>query len=55
MAYMGKKSKEKKWRYVYIWLIDFAVQQKHNIANQLYSNKSFFKKSKKGLPWWRSG
>ena len=34
-----KKKKKKERVYEYWWLVHFAVQQKHNIAKQLYSKK----------------
>ena len=41
MIYMGKSKTE--WIYVHVKLIYFAIQQKHNIINQLYSKKINFK------------
>ena len=45
---MRRKSKKERM-HVYVWLIHFAVQWKHNIVKQLYSNKKFkiLKKRKK--------
>ena len=32
---------------VHVWLIHFAIEQKHNIVNQLYANKNFKKENRK--------
>ena len=45
---MERKSK-KEGLYVYIKLIHFGVQQKHNIVKQQYSNENLKKKLKKFL------
>ena len=42
--------------YVNIQLIYFAVQQKHNIVKQLYSNKNFKRdRRKEGRAWEKEG
>ena len=47
---MGGRSK-REGIYVYVWLIHFLVQQKHNIIKQFYSTKiklkNYFKNTKK--------
>ena len=42
----GKKILKKEEIYVYIQLIHFAVQQKHNIVKQLYTSEKKFKNSR---------
>ena len=37
---LSGKEIQKKEIYVYVRLIHFAAQQKHNIVKQLYSNKN---------------